>query len=215
MARLVPAAVATGLVIGASLAAVNAGASQDAHWTLTSGAVSWRLLSGDSLIPIPIPIPVLVVGPDPEPEQVAATEPEPEREQPQPSTGVGLLAACDGVITSAYGYRFHPISGGWRFHDGVDVGADYGTPVYALDSGTVVMAGWNGGYGNYVEIAHSGGLHTFYGHNSEMTVAEGDSVSAGDLIAYVGSTGASTGPHCHIGASVDGGSVNPLDWFPT
>lgn len=120
----------------------------------------------------------------------------------------------NGEITSPFGWRVHPIWGTQIFHAGLDIGADYGEPVHAADSGTVVYAGWMGGYGNAVMIDHGGGLVTLYGHNSSITVGEGQQVSKGETIALAGSTGNSTGPHCHFEVRVHGEVTNPLQYLP-
>lgn len=120
----------------------------------------------------------------------------------------------NGEITSPFGWRVHPIWGTQIFHAGLDIGADYGEPVHAADSGTVVYAGWMGGYGNAVMIDHGGGLVTLYGHNSSITVGEGQQVGKGETIALAGSTGNSTGPHCHFEVRVHGEVTSPLQYLP-
>ena len=113
--------------------------------------------------------------------------------------GTGAMGwPCSGPITSPFGYRTHPIFGTTIFHAGIDIGVDYGTPIHAADSGVVVYSGWISGYGNAVIIDHGGGISTLYGHNQSLAVSEGQSVSKGSVIAYAGSTGNSTGPHCHF-----------------
>jgi murein DD-endopeptidase MepM/ murein hydrolase activator NlpD len=92
--------------------------------------------------------------------------------------------------------------------------SDYGEPVHAADSGTVVYAGWMGGYGNAVMIDHGGGLVTLYGHNSSITVSEGQQVGKGETIALAGSTGNSTGPHCHFEVRIHGEVTSPLQYLP-
>lgn len=120
----------------------------------------------------------------------------------------------NGEITSPFGWRVHPIWGTQIFHAGLDIGADYGEPVHAADSGTVVYAGWMGGYGNAVMIDHGGGMVTLYGHNSSITVGEGQQVGRGETIALAGSTGNSTGPHCHFEVRIHGEVTNPLQYLP-
>lgn len=119
-----------------------------------------------------------------------------------------------GVITSPFGWRTHPIFGTSRFHSGLDIGVDYGTPIYAADSGTVVYAGDMGGYGNAVMIDHGGGLVTLYGHNSSVEVGVGQNVAQGQEIALAGSTGYSTGPHCHFEVRIHGEVTDPLAYLP-
>lgn len=121
---------------------------------------------------------------------------------------------CYGEITSPFGWRVHPIWGTEIFHAGIDIGADYGQPIVAADSGTVIYAGWMGGYGNAVMIDHGGGLVTLYGHNSSLTVGVGENVSKGQTIALAGSTGNSTGPHCHFEVRIHGEVTSPLNYLP-
>lgn len=128
--------------------------------------------------------------------------------------GTGSLSwPVNGPITSPFGYRTHPIFGTTILHAGIDIGVDYGTPVHAADSGTVVYSGWISGYGNAVIIDHGGGLSTLYGHNQSLAVSEGQSVSKGQVVAYAGSTGNSTGPHVHFEVDVNGSPVNPLGYL--
>ena len=118
-----------------------------------------------------------------------------------------------GPITSPFGYRIHPIFGTQIYHSGIDIGVDTGTPIMAADSGVVVEADWLGGYGYAVVIDHGNGLSTLYGHNSELAVSPGHSVQQGQVIAYAGSTGYSTGPHCHFEVRVDGSPVDPMGYL--
>ncbi len=118
-----------------------------------------------------------------------------------------------GPITSPFGYRTHPIFGTQIFHSGVDVGVDTGTPVAAADSGVVIEADWLGGYGYAVIIDHGNGLSTVYAHNSELVVSAGQAVSQGQIIAYSGSTGYSTGPHVHFEVRENGTPVEPLNYL--
>ena len=119
-----------------------------------------------------------------------------------------------GTITSQFGYRSSPTAGASTFHEGVDIGVDYGTPVRATASGEVTMAGWVDGYGNLVEIDHDNGIVTRYGHNSMLLVVEGQSVTTGDIIALAGSTGRSTGPHVHYEVRLNGIPNNPIMFLP-
>ncbi len=119
-------------------------------------------------------------------------------------TGSGNFAwpcSCT-YITSMVGYRLHPISGVWKYHSGMDIGCQYGDAVWASDAGEVILAGVNGGYGNCIMIDHGyvNGDHyyTLYGHLSSIAVSVGQSVSQGEYIGAVGSTGVSTGPHLHF-----------------
>jgi len=119
-------------------------------------------------------------------------------------------------VTSSFGRRFHPISRVYRQHQGVDYGAPTGTPVSAIADGTVVMARRNGGYGNFVQLRHPGGLVSCYGHLSRYGAGAkaGRSVRQGQTIGYVGSTGLSTGPHLHFEVRQGGKAVNPLKVIP-
>lgn len=117
-------------------------------------------------------------------------------------------------ITSEYGYRVSPISGNYRLHSGVDLGAESGSDVYSVLSGTVVDSDYASDYGNYVIIDHGDGLCTLYAHCSKRLVSAGDKVSQGDTIALVGSTGASTGPHLHFEVRVNNERINPLNLLP-
>ncbi len=96
----------------------------------------------------------------------------------------------------------------------MDIAVDYGTAIVAADNGNVVYSGWLGGYGYCVMIDHGGGLVTLYGHNSSLAVSEGQHVSKGQLIARAGSTGYSTGPHCHFEARLHGEVTEPLNYLP-
>ena len=104
--------------------------------------------------------------------------------------------------------------GGTDFHPGIDIANDMGTPIIATADGVVEYAGWNaGGYGNMVDINHGNGLMTRYGHASQVVVSAGQHVRRGQLIAYMGSTGFSTGPHVHYEVHVNGQRVNPISYL--
>jgi murein DD-endopeptidase MepM/ murein hydrolase activator NlpD len=128
---------------------------------------------------------------------------------PQPTSGQ-FQWPVNGPVTSGFGYRTHPVLGTQRLHAGVDFGAATGTPIVAAEAGRVVSAGWRGGYGNAVIIDHGGGLATLYGHQSRLAVSAGTSVSRGQVIGYVGSTGMSTGPHLHFELRRNGAPVDPM-----
>ena len=117
-------------------------------------------------------------------------------------------------ITSQYGWRTHPIFKDKRFHDGIDIGENNNKPIWAVASGTVLKAQWKGGYGNYIEIDHGNGLHSFYGHLNSYKVKTGDYVQQGQEIGKVGSTGYSTGNHLHFGVFKNGEIDNPLKYLP-
>ncbi len=129
------------------------------------------------------------------------------------SYGGGMIWPISGPITSEFGWRTHPIFGSARFHSGLDIGGDYGMPIHAAQSGVIIEAGWIGGYGNTVMIDHGGGIVTLYGHNESLAVSVGQQVSQGQVIAYCGSTGNSTGPHCHFEVRVGGEPVSPWDYL--
>ena len=150
-----------------------------------------------------------------EEERRRREEEERRRQQQQPSnndnsgnnansggvTGTGSFGwPCPGCyyVTSRMGNRFHPIFNEWRYHSGMDIGAGYGSAIVASDGGTVSWCGEKGGYGNCIMIDHGNGYYTLYGHMSSYAVGYGDSVSKGDTIGYVGSTGWATGPHLHF-----------------
>lgn len=112
-------------------------------------------------------------------------------------------------ISSDYNPRIHPISGQYKFHTGIDIPASYGKSVVAAANGKVIKAGWIGGYGNTVMIDHGSGLVSLYGHNSSLTVSAGKMVKKGDQIAKIGSTGNSTGNHCHFEVRLNGVHTSP------
>lgn len=115
-----------------------------------------------------------------------------------------------GVVSSPYGLRW----GGTDFHPGMDIANDMGTPIVATADGIVEYAGWNsGGYGNMVDINHGNGIMTRYGHAAQVVVSVGQHVKRGQLIAYMGSTGFSTGPHVHYEVHVNGNRVNPISYL--
>ena len=147
------------------------------------------------------------------------------------SGGTGrFIWPCRGEITSYFGWRTHPIFGTTKYHSGMDIAVDYGTPILAADSGTVIYSGWLGGYGYAVMIDHGSGLVTLYAHNQSLNVYEGQYVTKGTCIAYAGSTsttgftvtasayagstGYSTGPHCHFEVRLHGEVTEPLNYLP-
>lgn len=127
----------------------------------------------------------------------------------------GYAWPCNGIrwITSKFGSRNSPGGIGSTNHKGVDIGTPMGTPVLAAKAGKVTWASWNGGYGNCVIISHGKGNSTLYGHLSSYNVKVGDSVSQGQVIAYSGSTGNSTGPHLHFGIKENDSWVDPLTYL--
>ncbi|GAB4253710.1 MAG: peptidoglycan DD-metalloendopeptidase family protein [Thermoleophilia bacterium] len=124
-----------------------------------------------------------------------------------------LIWPVIGRISSPFGYRVHPIFGVRKMHTGLDISAGMGVPIKAADSGTVVYAGWRGGYGKAVVISHGDGLTTLYAHQSQILVGVGDAVEKGEVIGKVGSTGYSTGPHLHFEVRVNGTPVDPMGYL--
>ncbi|KTW16162.1 M23 family metallopeptidase [Sphingomonas sanguinis] len=118
-------------------------------------------------------------------------------------------------FTSNFGIRTDPFRGTAAMHAGVDIPGPVGTPIYATADGIVDHASWQGGYGNMVEINHGKGIATRYGHLSKILVADGARVTRGQLIALMGSTGRSTGPHLHYEVRMDGHAVNPVPFLTT
>lgn len=126
--------------------------------------------------------------------------------------GMYSITGTKYSITSPFGYRTSPISGKSEFHNGIDIGAPYGAPVYSLKDGTVTYSGWMDGYGNVVVVNH-GDISTLYAHNSSLDVSVGQSVSGGQQIAKVGSTGWSTGPHIHFEVIKDGARIDSAPYY--
>lgn len=123
------------------------------------------------------------------------------------------VAASGTYITSGYGVREHPIQGVVKEHTGIDIGnAPTGTPVVATADGVVTYAGWLGGYGNCVMISHGNGVVTLYGHGNKVLTSVDTQVKQGDVIMELGSTGNSTGPHCHFEVRINGNYTNPLNF---
>jgi murein DD-endopeptidase MepM/ murein hydrolase activator NlpD len=130
------------------------------------------------------------------------------------NTAPGALSwPITGTITSPFGWRHNPFGGGNEFHQGLDIAAAYGTTVTAAAAGTVIQAGWYGGYGNYILIDHGGGMSTGYGHLSRIFVSNGQEVQRGQAIGAEGSTGASTGPHLHFEVRISGKPVDPIGYL--
>lgn len=126
-----------------------------------------------------------------------------------------LLMPVQGAWKSSdFGNRYDPFYNVWQMHAGVDFAAGGGTPIYAAESGSVVQAGWSGGYGNYTCLYHGDNLSTCYAHQSAISVSQGQQVQRGEQIGAVGTTGASTGDHLHFEVRVNGEPVEPLEWLP-
>ncbi len=123
------------------------------------------------------------------------------------ASAAGFIWPVHGILTSGYGWRWG------RMHEGIDLAVGVGTPVVAAAAGTVIVAGWLGGYGNLVVVDHGNGISTAYGHNTSVTVGVGQSVAQGQLISYSGNTGHSTGPHVHFEVRINGAPVDPLGYL--
>ena len=122
-------------------------------------------------------------------------------------------AASPSSLSSGFVYRKRPIGSGYESHTGYDIPAGYGADIVAAEAGTVIYSGWMNGYGYTIMINHGGGLVTLYGHNSSLVVSKGQSVSRGQVIAKCGSTGNSTGNHCHFEVRVNGSAVSPESYL--
>lgn len=124
-----------------------------------------------------------------------------------------LLPVKGAALNSGFGYRRAPFTNRWKFHSGIDLQADLGTPVMSSGPGTVLRAEWNSGYGRMLEIDHGYGITTRYAHNSRLFVNPGERVARGQVIATVGMTGRTTGPHLHYEVRVDGAPVDPIEFL--
>ena len=124
-----------------------------------------------------------------------------------------MLRPSLGPITSQFGSRFHPVLGYSRFHAGTDFGAAHGSPIQAAETGVVLFSGWYGGYGNAVILDHGDGLTTLYAHASRLNVREGEIVKKGDVVAAIGTTGLSTGPHLHFEVRRHGEPIDPMSFL--
>lgn len=142
----------------------------------------------------------------------SGTDTTPSTDAPSSSGWVKPLKSY--TVTSPFGMRVHPISGKWKMHEGVDMSAPQGTPIYAAKNGKVTRTAYQeGGAGYYVSINHGDGFASIYMHMTHYIVKPGQYVSAGQVIGYVGSTGGSTGPHLHFGISYNGTYVNPMNYI--
>ena len=145
----------------------------------------------------------------------ASTVPDKAKTAAVKEQGASTSYATPGsLLRSSYGFRTSPGGIGSTYHEGLDIAADYGAPVSATASGTVTRAGWVDGYGYLVEVKHDGDITTRYGHNSAILVTEGQQVEQGTILALVGSTGNSTGPHCHYEVRIHGDAVDPTYFLP-
>lgn len=178
------------------LAAGSAGAQRvSANVTYVNGRETGREITGSTVLTQPT-------------EKVVAVG---TKERPSWLPKGYFIWPVSGRVTSGYGYR--SIFSSYSFHRGIDIAVSYGTSVKAADGGTVTFAGWNGTYGKLVIIDHGNGKQTYYAHNSSLLVSVGDKVYQGQAIAKAGSTGRSTGTHCHFEVHVNGSLVNPYDYL--
>lgn len=127
--------------------------------------------------------------------------------------GMRWPVPSSGRVVSKFGYRIHPVYKDWRMHKGIDIAASYGRNIIAANDGIVISSGYITGYGYTVVVDHGGGISSLYAHCSKLLVKSGDLVFKGDLIALVGSSGVSTGPHLHFEVRVDGVQKNPYNYF--
>lgn len=134
------------------------------------------------------------------------------KERPKTMAKGHFIWPVRGTITSRYGYR--TLFGSYNFHGGLDIAVPYGTSIKAADGGKVVTAGWHNSYGNYIIIDHENGKQTYYAHNSKLLVKVGERVYQGQVIAKAGSTGNSTGNHCHFEVRINGQRQNPRNYLP-
>jgi murein DD-endopeptidase MepM/ murein hydrolase activator NlpD len=139
--------------------------------------------------------------------QASTTTSDPMPAGPIQSAGGGWIWPVDGTLTSPFGYRWG------RLHAGIDIAVPEGTPLRAAKSGTVAIAAYTGGYGNYTCVDHGGGISSCFAHQSGFAASAGDSVAQGDVIGYSGNTGNSTGPHLHFEIRVNGQPVDPLGYL--
>ncbi|MDH3301060.1 MAG: peptidoglycan DD-metalloendopeptidase family protein [Acidimicrobiia bacterium] len=148
------------------------------------------------------------------PAEAAPAEAPPAVNTPAPASTSGFQWPINARVTSEYGYRVHPVYGSRRLHAGMDIGAAGGTPIASANTGVVIFAGRQGGYGNTIIVDHGGGITTLYAHQSRLGASVGQSVNRGDIIGYVGATGTATGNHLHFEVRVNGSPTNPRNYLP-
>ena len=194
-------------------------------WGETSPAVHW--LGEEAASPPAEPVEVIRPQPVPRPEAEPAVISMPYDGPPLPETAtkdkyslsaVGVTETVTpvlGWITSPFGWREHPVDGGEKFHNGVDLGVNLGTDVLAFAAGTVEFIGNSPIYGLYVQLRHAGGLSTFYAHCSQLLVSKGQTVQAGERIALSGESGNATGPHLHFEMKLNGLLLDPAYYIET
>lgn len=147
---------------------------------------------------------------------VAVSLPQPPPAPPQPAVNLANTPSiwpAQGTVASWFGWRVSPFGDGSELHPGIDIAYTLGAPVVATADGKVVLSGPAGGYGNLVQIDHGNGIATLYGHNSRLAVSAGEQVKKGQVIAYAGSTGKSTGPHVHYEVRENDQPVDPLKYL--
>lgn len=151
-----------------------------------------------------------------EPAPKFTSQPQPKVEMTAVQRELGLADSVTpviGVLTSGFGKRDHPISGQSSMHDGVDIAADTGTEILAFADGKVDYIGESEAYGQYLQLRHSNGVTTFYAHCSELLVQKGEHVKMGEVVARVGSSGNTTGPHLHMEMKKEGRFIDPLPYI--
>ncbi len=146
-------------------------------------------------------------------DPVTETQAQGTKERPSWMPTGSFRWPCNGVVTSRFGYRNTGIPGASTYHEGIDIGNGYGTPIYASDGGTVVYSGWRGGYGYLVIVDHMNGYQTYYAHCSKLLVSVGDHVYKGEQIARMGSTGVSSGNHLDFRINLNGTFLDPLKYL--
>lgn len=151
----------------------------------------------------------------PAPQPRPNPQPTPQPKIPPQSQKWILPVSKGHKITSKYGYRMHPVKHVMALHDGIDINAFANTPVYAVADGTVSVASWVSGYGNYIQIEHANGLSSFYAHLNKINVSKGTVIKQGQNIALSGNTGIGTGPHLHFGVKKNGKSDDPEKYLPS
>jgi len=145
-------------------------------------------------------------------EKESGEQTPPEQEQPVDASWSSPLAM--GLSPAAsFGTRIHPVFGTEAFHDGVDLAAEAGTPIFAIRGGVVIRAGFDEVMGYYLEIDHGAGYLSRYQHCKELLVQEGDTVEQGSVVAQVGDSGWATGPHLHLSVSLEGSFIDPMELF--
>ena len=156
---------------------------------------------------------IVTINSRPSPSMSMAAEPKQELvtavKAPDTLAAMPSIWPVTGNVTSGFGWRSSPFDGAKEMHQGIDIAAAAGTPIVATGDGQVEVSGWSDGYGNIVHINHGNGIITLYGHNSALAVRVGQSVTKGQVIAYVGSTGRSTGPHLHYEIRTGNTAIDP------